>query len=377
VSRGSQLTGAAVWRSTRYLDASLQLVPDSPWPLKHWQRVRFHLGTAETLARVVLYGRERLRPGESDLVQLRLEQELVARAGDRFVLRFYSPVTTIGGGIVVDPWARRRARLRGDAAGRLQAIAEPRLAPRVRAVLEGRDGVSEDELAILVGAPPSDLERELEAIATEGTARRLAGRWYNAAAFELARESLLESLSRGHARDAGARGVSLESLRGAVPGPTELVNAVLADLEREGALRVEGSVAALTGHTPRLRPEQEELANAALARIREGRRAPPTVRELAAVLAVRSDQLLPVLKFLVQRGELVAVTADLYYDCGAIREVKQRVKNVLGQGRAATPSELRQALGVSRKYLIPLLEHLDEIGFTQRTGDGRVLRDGA
>jgi selenocysteine-specific elongation factor len=139
---------------------------------------------------------------------------------------------------------------------------------------------------------------------------------------------------------------------------------------------VDGSVAALAEHTPRLGPEQERMAEAALSRIRAARRAPPTVKELAAGLGVRAETLLPVLKFLAERGELVAVTADLYYDAGALREIRAQVKEVLGGGRAAAPSELREALGVSRKYLIPLLEHLDAVGFTRRTGEGRVLREG-
>lgn len=377
VMRGAQLTTDAVWADTRYLDVQLFLLPDSQWPMRHWQRVRFHLGTSETLARVVLLESDRLQPGGRALAQLRLEEPVVARAGDRFVIRFYSPVTTVGGGVVVDPWAQRRGRLRGDDARRLGAMLEKQLGPRLRSVLEReRSGVSELECAVRVGASPGEVAPELEQLAARGLARDVGGRWYDTEQLRGARRRLLELIEAEHARDSGARGVSLESLRSALAAPNQLVNAALADLEAQGAIRIEGSLAALADHVPTLTPDQQALASSARARIREARLSPPSVRELAEALGIRGDELLPVLKFLAERGELVGVTADLYYDSGAITDVEDRVRRFLGRGRAASPSELREALGVSRKYLIPLLEHLDATGLTQRTGEGRVLRAG-
>lgn len=376
VRRGDVLTSDAVWRATRYVDARLELVPDSPWPLKHWQRVRFHLGTAETMARVVLEPQQLLRPGEGSAVQLRLEKPVVARSGDRFVIRFYSPITTIGGGVVLDPWASRHGPLPE------KEVAERGILPalegeqRVRRVLERlSDGASAAELALLAGATPSDLEQELRLLASDGSVRQLGGRWFPEGAVRDTRASLLERLAQSHSRDVAAAGVSLESLRRAIGGSPELVNAVLADLEREGTIRIEGSLAALAGHVPRLLPEQERLAAAARARIRTAGLTPPALRELAGALGVRGDELLGVLKFLAARGELVPVTSDLYYDSGVIAEVRARLGAMLAGGEAATPSELRQGLGVSRKYLIPLLQYFDATGYTRRVPAGRVLRE--
>jgi len=378
LGRGDVLTSSPVWRPTRYLDAELHLVPDSPWPLKHWQRVRFHIGTAETLARVVLLDRERLEPGDSAVVQFRLEQPAVARAGDRYVLRFYSPVTTIGGGVIVDPWARRHGRRVGkDAVERLRRVTSMVLKDRLLHVIDGRDdGAADAELAILVGSPPAQLLADLQELSSqEGRIRQIGGRWYGQAAFGTAREKLLAKLSQGHAQDHGALGVSLESLRSSAAAPPELVNAVISDLQQEGAIRVEGSVAAMYDHVPQLSEDQQKIAQAARALIGAAELAPPTLKDLAAATGVPGDRLLPVLKFLVQQGELVGVTADLYYDSGAISRLKEQVRAILGQGQTATPSELRQALGVSRKYLIPLLEYLDAVGFTRRVGQGRTLRE--
>lgn len=376
VGRGDTLVRDPVWHETRYLDARLHLVPDSPWALKHWQRVRLHLGTAETMARVVLYGRERLEPGSSSLVQLRLEGPITARAGDRFVIRFYSPVTTIGGGVVLDPWARRRGRLSQAAEVELQALAEAEGKERLRMTVSGCDeGASPNELAVRAGASPSAIDQQLHELEAEGVLHQVRGLWFGEEALHSARRTLLEMLAAGHARDPGARGLSLESLRSAAGRPGGLVDAALADLESQGLVRIEGSLAALAEHVPQLDPARRVTADAAQRRIREAGLAPPTVKELAAELGVPSDELLPSLKFLAERELLVAVTADLYLAPEALREAKQRVRGVLGRGGAASPSQLREALGVSRKYLIPLLEYLDGSGFTRRTPDGRVLRD--
>ncbi len=375
IGRGDTLVCDRIWRETRYLDATLSIVPDSPRPLKHWQRVRLHLGTAETMARVVLYGRDRLEPGEDTLVQLRLEGPVVARAGDRFVVRFYSPVTTIGGGVVLDPWARRRGRLSEAVRAQLQDLAAARGTERVRlAISAGNEGAAADELAVRSGESPSAVGRQLQELADEGAIRQVRDRWFSEEALDAARRSLLDMLASGHARDAGARGLSLESLRSAAGRPADLVDAALADLAHQGHVRIEGSLAALAEHVPQLDAARQATADAASRRIKEAGLTPPTVKELAAELAIRDDELLPSLKFLAERGELVPVTADLYLDPDAVSEAKDRVRAVLSGGGQASPSQLREALGVSRKYLIPLLEYLDASGFTRRTPDGRVLR---
>ncbi len=168
--------------------------------------------------------------------------------------------------------------------------------------------------------------------------------------------------------------MSLESLRSGSSWPVDLVNAVLADLREEQVIRVDGSVAALAEHVPRLADDQKQLATEVRKRIHSKELSPPTLKELSVDLGVRAETLLPVLKFLAEAGELVAITPDIYFDVRAVEDVKGRVRGFLAGGRVASPSELRQALGVSRKYLIPLLEHLDGLGLTRRTGEGRVLR---
>ena len=376
VRRGDVLTVDPVWRSSYYIDVELHLIPDSPWPIKNWQRVRFHLGTAEAMARVVLYESDRLEPGATGLAQLRTEQPIVARAGDRFVLRFYSPVTTIGGGLVIDPWAKRRSRLAPRVADALRAGASLPPSDRVvQAVAVRSIGASELDLAVTAGVNRADLRKNLRSLADAGALREVGELWFTTETARSASEAVVAALTDGHARDSGAPGVSLESLRSALGYPVELINAVLSDLQRRGLIRVDRSWAALPDHVPSLRPHQQRLAEAARARIETAGLTPPAVSELAKEMSVAAEYLIPVLKFMAERGDLVPVTPDLYFDTQALLGARDRLRTLLAGGRAAAPSELREGLGVSRKYLIPLLEHLDAVGFTRRTPQGRVLKE--
>jgi len=375
VARGDVLCDDPVWRSTRFLDVRVEACPDAERSLHHWQRLRLHLGTAETMARLVLYEGDAVAPGGSAYAQLRLDRPVVARCGDRFVIRFYSPVTTIGGGVVLDPWAPRRGRGHGAAVPRLRQLASTAAADRVEACVAGSgSGFTVLELAVMTGEGPSELEALLPSLEAETRVWRMGARWYSGRALARAREEVLQALRNGHARDSSAPGVDLGELRTRLALPEEVVDAALGRLDAEGEIRIEGSLAALAQHTPRLDPGQQELAGAALAAIREGGLGPPQVPDLAVQLGVETAELLTVLRFLTRQGTVVSVTADLYLEREALDAARARLTERLRRGPAAA-GELREELGTSRRYAIPLLEHFDAMGLTRRTPAGRVLRD--
>ena len=376
VRRGAVLCDGGPWRTSRLLDVIIEVSPDSARPIEHWQRLRVHLGTAETMARVALYDDRPLTPGSRGPGQLRLERPLVARGDDAFVLRLYSPVTTIGGGRVLDPWARHRGREAGLSAARVRRLAAASDPERVAAmIVERPQGVELTELEILTGKGGEELERVLRLLEGRSLVRRLGERWFDGGAIEAAGEEALQVLREGHRRRRSARGVGLEELRAASDRPKGVIDEALRELSEQGLIRLEGSVAALAGHVPALTVRQEELAAAALPAIRAGGLAPPRLADLAATLGVETGELVPVLSFLVREGRVVAVTSDLFLDRETLEAAGRRVVERLQAG-AASPSELREVLGVSRKYLIPLLEHLDARGLTRRIPGGRVLREG-
>lgn len=377
VARGDTLVADAAWRATSTLEAEVSVLPFAARPLRSHQRVRVHLGTAEVMGRVVLLEGRECGPGRTALAQLRLEAPLVARGGDPFVLRFYSPVTTIGGGRVLYPWARRRGTVRAEEAAVLRgleaAAPEARLAALVD--LARWNGVAPQEAAVAAGLRPAAALAALETLAAAGRIAEAAGRWFSADRLVEAERRLVGAVDAFHETHPAERGIPLESLRAEVPGRCGpgLAQTVLRRLEDAGRILLREGVAARAGFAPGLDPERAALGERVAERLRDAGLAPPDAAELARELGAN---VLPILKFLARQGRAVAVTPDLYFDPEALDAARRRVEGFLAEHAPAGPSDLKSALGVSRKYLIPILEWLDREGITLRTSEGRKLRAG-
>jgi selenocysteine-specific elongation factor len=358
VGRGDVVVGGGVnWQSTSGLDVLIELLPEAP-PAKRRLRVRFHLGTGEVLGR--LYPRSEIQPGGSGLARLALEAPVVARGDDRFVLRGYSPAVTIGGGRVLDPLPPRRAAWPPELAS-----IEP--GPRAGALIARRaSGVPVAELSLLVGLPDAEC-RDLVSGQREVTSA--GGRFIARSATAGLREAALNAVESFHRREPAERGLSLETLRKSLRGPSDVTDAVLDGLIRRGELSVADGLAALPGFVPRLVGGGEVL-DRVLALLEKAGLAPPTVSELEAQLG--QGGLLQVLRFAAQQGRVVAVESDRYFSTVALNQFIGAIREI-AVGKPVTPAMLRDRLGLSRKYLIPLLEWTDRTGVTRRVGDSRVL----
>lgn len=364
ISRGSWVVHDDGWRETRVLDVAVTLLPGAP-ALSQRTRVRMHLGTAEVMGRVTP-ATDRIAPGRSGTARLRLELPVVARWGDRVVLRSYSPVTTIGGGVVADPWPAprpRRPRPVDD------LLADP--GPRLAALLERSTarGIARDDLPVRLGIGAEDIDRAIDR-AGAGRVVAVGKRLLSADALARARKTLLETLTRFHEHDPLVPGMSRQVLRKRI-GDVALADHVERELVQEGRVVVEGASVRLAEHTARLGPDLE----AAAARIRnaladagfEG----CTASDLAERCGTPEATAARVVEFLVRENTAARVGRDRYYDQGVLqRMVAAATQEVLRRGEVS-PAQLRESLGLTRKYLIPFLEWLDGEGFTARVGDVR------
>ena len=372
--RGATVVGGAGWRAAKALDVELVMLPAHA-VLRPRQRVRVHHATSEVMARVVAEP-----PAEGGVpappvrrARLHLEGPLVARAGDRFVVRSYSPVTTIGGGVVVDPWADELPRGRARERGPLPAFApEPR--DRVRTLLARRGvrGMTLDELEVAAGLARPALERALDAAAAVGLVR--SGDWVVAApAVAATAQRLLASLAPYHSRHPLEAGMPAQAWRASAGTlRKELVELAAQRLEASGAVVRDASAVRLpefvTGGGAEGSAAREAIVHALDAADAE----PPSVTELQA--ARPGVDVAGALRLLARSGSVVAVGKDRYYSAAALARERDRVVAVLRELRQATPAAIREKLGRSRKWLIPLLEHLDREGVTNRQGDIRTLR---
>jgi selenocysteine-specific elongation factor len=361
VARGAVLvTHQMPWAATSALDVELALDRHAPRALTPRTRIRVLLGTTEVMARVL--PRSEVGPGGNGLARLRLESPLVARAGDRFVLRSFSPVTTIGGGRVLDPLPPRGGLWPPE-------LAANNPAARLRAILQRRPrGVERFLLPILLGIP----EQEANEVAAKEPGARLVGSlWINRSATEDLTRRGLSVLRDYHREHPSQPGMPLQTLRHSLRAREAVVDAALDDAVRAGRIRRTEGLAALAGFVPRVAGGDEEVARIVKV-LEQANLAPPSVAELERSTGWRD--LYPLLRLAASRGQIEAVERDRYYSRQALDRFAE-VLQEMGQAGPIVPAAVRDRLGVTRKYLIPLLEWADGRGITVREGEGRRLKN--
>ena len=362
VGRGSTLVADAGWRTSDALRAELALLPDAPQSLRARTAVRLHLGTSEVGARVIVKGGV-LSPGERRSARIVLDEPITLRAGDRFILRSASPTATIGGGIVVDPHASRRARPWEGGADSAARRLELSLAEA------GESGLDPASLPIRLGVSPAAVSRLLADQASPIV--RVGARLYTRPLVEALEERLVALVDQYHRAHPLETGASLQAVRSQLTGHTELADYAVARAVANGRAETFGGTIRRAGWAPRLTPNQQELAARIHQALIEAGDEPPSVTELSARFGVASADLLRVLE---REQRVVAVDADRYYASERVASLVQRLETGMRPGHAYAPAELRDLLGFSRKFLIPFLEYCDRLGLTERAASGRVWR---
>ncbi|HEX2717333.1 MAG TPA: selenocysteine-specific translation elongation factor [Gemmatimonadaceae bacterium] len=357
VERGAWLVDDPRWQPTTVLRADVALL-DGAQPLGPRRQVRLHLGTQEVGARVVVRGGA-LAPGETRGARVVLDAPLLARGGDRFVLRASSPVATIGGGVVVDAQPpTRRAR---PWAPLLSAT------DRARTSLDeaGAGGIDRRTLTVRLGVEAGEVLASHGGDGVVATADVLVAR----AALASARAAVVGAIDRWHAANPLEAGLPLAAARALVRGGGAVMDLLLRDLTDAGEIEIDRAVARRRGWTPALAGENDRVATELLALLTSAGAEPPSVGELEQTLGPAARG---VLRFLERRGDIVAVADDRYYAAPALASLMGALREGMREGRPYTPAELRDILGLSRKYLIPFLEYCDRAGVTLREGSGRV-----
>lgn len=370
IGRGDTVIDAAGWSAATILTADVSVIADADAPLRARQRVRIHLGTAEVMGRVALLSQP-LEPGSRAMLQLRLEQPVLARAGDRLVIRSWSPVHTVAGGTVLEPAAIRRKRLSAADTLALRQLASPDTALDGAVSLAGGAGISIEAAPVLTGLAPDAVRA---ALADTVRFRVAAGRILPAAPIAACARAVLDELRAFHDANPLADGPERDALRRKVPAIDDVIfDVALDDLLRQNAISSAGSAVALAGHAPIAAAGQmapmNELADIYAA---AGLLAPET-GELPGHLAGRAD--LPLmLRHLEREGRLVRLTPTRWSDAAAITAATATLRAALGT-TAHPIAAYKDTLGITRKHLMPLLEFLDRTGVSRRDGDVRTLID--
>jgi selenocysteine-specific elongation factor len=378
VERGDVVGLAGTLVPSVLMDGTLELLADAPRPVKTRDRVRLHAGTSEVMARVLLLDRQELAPGQSAFARFRLEAPLVAMPDDRFVIRSYSPMVTIGGGTLLDI-APPRFKRKG-----------PALIAHLTLLREGRpDAVVEEHvrhaggggvrLAALSGRVPFGPERLralLDSLQAAGKVAAIDRDWFvHPESLERLRGLVTDTLAQFHRASPLRPGMSREELRGRAGAADERVfGHLLSALEGEGTVKAERDKVRLATHEVRLTPEQQKIVDRVEAEFLGAAAAPPSPEEAMARAGQPGDEEHELFQVLIEARKLVRVKESLFFHAAALDAIQDKLVAMLRERKEIGPADIKDLLGISRKYAIPLLEFFDGRRITTRVGERRVLR---
>ncbi len=378
IERGSTALRLDEWRPSMMIDVFLNYLPQGTRPLKNRTRVRMHLATQEVMARVVLLEGRELTGGESAYVQIRLEGPAIARKGDRFVIRSYSPLMTIGGGTVLVPCASKRTRISATDREHLDILHSDRPTEVITSLIRNRGdkGYNAGLLPVDVGIGPDAAKAALTRMCSEGEVVELKGELFHSSSVDSLKERVLETLAVYHRENPLQQGLKREELKHRIKRvfSDNLLDGVLNLLTREGEIEVRGGEVKLASHEIVFDKGLDKMANNIISHLAANQLAPPDLNGLSEELNVDRKKVVQVLAALQKTGRVAKVDENIWLVSTGAELARKKVEEFLAGKGKATASELRAMLGVSRKYAIPILEYLDRIGVTYRRGDHRYLK---
>ena len=375
--RGMTLAPPATFEPTRRADVKLRMLVSAPRALKDRARVHFHSSTMEAAAEILLLGTSlrgtrQIAPGEEAFARVKLPEAALLLPGDRFIIRQFSPVVTIGGGIVLD--ATLIPRLPGQseflkilAGGNAEAILKARIARR------GHKGIWMSKLIAESGWTKQVIEAQLsEAIKTRGVVR--AGDLFlDGSALEALKSDLLNKAGDFHKKNPLVAGVAREELREQTGASAEVFDAALAMLVRENKIEVAGDLLRLPGRGVVMKDEEAESKRTIEDAFASAGLKVPALREVLAGLKVDKTRAQKIVTLLLRDKVLIKVSDEMVFHRGALEELRRQVAAYKTKSSKIDVAQFKELTGVTRKYAIPLLEYLDRERVTKRVGDERII----
>lgn len=379
VQRGNVLATKQSLKTTHMVDVWLDLLSSAPRKLKNRAKARFHSGTSEIISTVVLLDRDHLEPGDSCFAQIRLNEPTALLRDDRYVLRSYSPVRTIGGGKVLNALPGKKKRFSEAALSEMKMLYTGNLDEIIELFVSlGRfRGVEQSHLPFLTNTSKKRLDEVLKVLMARQRIilyDKERGILIHADFQKKARDEILDRLTRYHKKFPLKVGLIKEELRSRTAGAdnAKLFNHLILQLAREGMIVQEKEVIRLKGHEVTLAQDQEKTRQKLEALYLKSGLQPPYFQEIKGKFPGNTST--EVLEVMVKEGAILKIKEDLYFHHGAIDRLRLTLVEFLKNHGEITTPQFKDMTGASRKYTIPLIEYFDRIQLTVRVGDTRVLR---
>jgi selenocysteine-specific elongation factor len=372
LSRGMTLVPPATFEKTRRADVELRLLASAARPLKNRARVHFHSYTMETVAELVLTGTKQIRPGEQAFARVKLPESALLIPGDRFILRQFSPVVTIGGGVVLDATPILRMTGHSDflkvlACGDAESILRCRIARR------SHDGIQMSRLVAETGWTKDFIEAQLAQAMKEGQILRIGELLLHVPALDSLKLYIVGAIRDLHKKNPLVGGVNKEELREHPRAPAGVFDAALAMLIRAKQIEVLGDLVRLPGHGVVMKDEEAESKKRIESAFMTAGLKVPALHEVLAGLKVDKVRAQKIVTLLLRDKALIKVSDELVFHRGALEELRRQVAEYKTKSATIDVGKFKELTGVSRKYAIPLLEFLDRERVTKRVGDSREI----
>jgi selenocysteine-specific elongation factor len=381
VNRGDVLSNPGALKPSYMIDVSLSYLSSNKKPLKNRTRVRFHTGTSEVLGIVILLDREELLPGETALAQMRADSPVTVTKDDHFVIRSYSPVRTVGGGNVLNPIPQKHKRSRPEVIEGLTGLMthnpEEIISYHVRE--SGYRGVGYADLKIMTSLHEKQLQQIVQDLLSKRTiilADRENQTYIHQKSFDTFKAETNEYLNGFHKANPLKTGMSKEELKSKFPDVlgSRLFNLMLNQMIKDNTVVSEDNSVRMASYKVSLGVDQSDIRDKILSAYRDNGLTPPYFKELKITFNIEASLAKDVIMLLMDQGLIVKAKEDLYFYADAVKDLQQRLVEFLKAHEEISTPEFKEMTGVSRKYLIPLIEYFDAQHVTIRIGDIRKLR---
>jgi selenocysteine-specific elongation factor len=371
LSRGMTLAPAATFATTRRVDVRLRLLASAPRALRHRSRVHFHSNTMETVVEIALHGTKQVAPGSEALARLKLPEPALLLPGDRFIIRQFSPVVTIGGGVVLDPAPIPRMP---GLESFLQVLSNsPETMLTARIARRGHTSISMAQLIAETGWSRDSIEARLAQTLKDVRVLRIGDLFVDALAIVRLQQSIVNSVGGFHKKNSLVGGIAREALREQVKASPEVFTATLDLLAREKNIEAAGDLVRLPGHGVVMKDEEAESKKKIEEAFAVAGLKVPALHEVIAGLKVDKARAQKIVTLLLRDKALIKISDELVFHRGALEQLRALVASQKAKSPKMDVAKFKELTGVSRKYAIPLLEYLDREHVTKRVGDAREI----
>jgi selenocysteine-specific elongation factor len=381
INRGDILSHPNCLQPTFMIDVHFQYLAVNDRPLEFRSKVRFHTGTTEIPAHIILLDCDHLMPGEETFAQIRFDTPICIMRGDHFVLRRYSPVQTIGGGVIIHPLAPKRKRFKNEIIQDMKRLgmADDLTCLSIHIQKSGFSGITINRLKQCSALADTVIDQHINNLIEKQQIFLLdasPARYVHHKTHDHWKNIICEKVAQYHKNRPHRTGMPRQELKSRLPDalPQALFQQLIDDLIASRQIETHQEIVCMPNHRPALSSEMEQLKNKVYKIIQKNQLSPPLLKELAQTCQTETDNMETLIAFLENEGKIIRITQDMAVCKHVMKNFTDRLIGYLKTNEKMTPKECKNLSNVTRKYAIPLMEYCDRKKITIRIGDVRKLR---